>query len=121
MKKTVKALLVLAMLLSSLMFFAGCDNKKDDSKKDEDKKASNTIVGSWKYESGDYTYTFNEDGTGEYLISSTKMEFTYTTDSNKISILYKGNTAAFETEYAIDGDTLNIKDSFGKDTIYKRK
>lgn len=117
MKKTVKALLVLAMLLSSLMFFAGCDNKKDEAKK-EDK---NTIVGSWKYEKGDYTYTFNEDGTGVYLISSTKMEFTYTTDGNKISILYKGNTAAFETEYSIDGDILNIKDSFGKDTFYKRQ
>ena len=50
------------------------------------------------------------------------MEFTYTaTEDGKLSITYNGNTSAFETTYTIDGNTLNIKDSFGSDTIYKRK
>jgi uncharacterized lipoprotein YehR (DUF1307 family) len=75
------------------------------------------IVGKWKYESADYTYTFNEDGTGDY----NGMKFTYTTDVDKISILYDGNTAAFESTFTIDGNKLNIKDSYGNDTIYIRQ
>ena len=49
------------------------------------------------------------------------MEFTYTTEGDKISILYKGNTAPFETTFTIEGNKLNMKDSFGKDTIYKKQ
>jgi len=78
------------------------------------------IVGVWAYNNS-YIYTFNEDGTGNYDAAGTKMEFTYTTEGEKLSILYTGNTAPFETTYTIEGDTLNIKDSFGNDTIYKRK
>lgn len=81
------------------------------------------LVGSWQSEaySGAYVYTFNADGTGIYNASGNKMEFTYTTDGEKISILYPGNTVPFESTYKIDGNSLNIVDSFGKDTIYKRK
>lgn len=80
------------------------------------------IVGKWEHETGGYTYTFNEDGTGNYAYGESKMEFTYTaTEDGKLSILYTGNTAPFESTYTIDGNTLNIKDSFGSNTIYKRK
>ena len=66
-------------------------------------------------------YTFNEDGTGKYDAAGVTMEFTYELkDGNKIAILYKGNTDPFETEYSIDGDKLNIKDSSNNDTIYNR-
>ena len=37
------------------------------------------------------------------------------------AILYDGNTAPFETTFSIDGKKLNIKDSFGNDTIYTKK
>lgn len=116
MKKTLKITLIITMLLSAVLVLAGCGEKKEDKK-----NTVNPIVGSWKYESGDYTYTFNEDGTGDYSFSSAKMEFTYKTEGNKLSITYKGNTTAFETEYSINGDTLNVKDSFGKDTLYKKQ
>ena len=82
-----------------------------------------TIVGTWKNtELGyDFVYTFNKDGTGKYDAAGTIMEFTYnTTVDDKISILYSGSTVSFDTEYKIEGDTLNVKDSFGNDTIYKR-
>ena len=82
---------------------------------------ADTIIGTWKYESADYAYTFNEDGTGKYEAMGTTMEFTYTTEGNKLSITYTGNTSPFETEYSIDGNKLNVKDSFGQDTIYKRQ
>lgn len=115
MKKIVTSLAIIVLLISSVLLLTGCgkENKEQDEKK-------TTIVGSWKYEGADYTYTFNEDGTGNYNAYGTEMKFTYTTNDNKISILYDGNTSPFETEYSIDGDTLNVLDSFGKDTLYKR-
>lgn len=128
MKKIVKAFLITALLLSTIIILAGCGNKTSETKQKENSKTEtvNTqnvdpIVGAWKSELGSYTYHFNDDGTGDYSYSNTKMEFTYKTEGNKISILYNSSTAPFETEYSIDGDTLNVIDSFGKDTLYKKQ
>ena len=115
MKKIFTSVLIIVLLIGSILLLTGCGK---DNKEKEDKKP--TIIGSWKYEGADYTYTFNEDGTGDYNAYGTEMKFTYTTKDNNISILYDGNTSPFETEYSIDGDTLNVKDSFGKDTLYKK-
>lgn len=113
MKKILSVLVAFIVLAGVLFTFTACGDKKGGS--------SNPIVGSWKYQGGNYTYVFNEDGTGKYEFGGAAMEFTYEIkDGNKISILYTGNTAAFESEYKIDGDTLNIIDSFGNDTIYKK-
>ena len=78
------------------------------------------IVGKWKHESTDYTYNFKSDGTGTYSYGSSSMEFTYETTDTKISITFAGSTIPFTTKYTLDGDKLNIIDSFGNDTIYKR-
>lgn len=110
LKNTIKIVSLISILLISVLILTGCENKE----------GSNSIVGSWKYATGNYTYTFNEDGTGNYDTGGTKMEFTYTVEDGKLSILYTGNTAPFETEYSIDGDTLNVVDSLGNDTLYKR-
>ena len=78
------------------------------------------LIGSWAHDS--YIYTFNEDKTCSYAYSSLgAMECTYETDGDKISILYTGNTAPFETTYKIEGNTLIVVDSFGNDTEYTRK
>ncbi len=106
MKIIKTALCVFSLLIVSLLL-AACGKK--------------TIVGQWNHENGGYTYTFNEDGSGAYAYGENKMEFTYTVDGDKISILYKGNTSPFETSFILEDDTLNIKDSLGNDTIYKRK
>ena len=99
--------LMLVMVLSVLL--VGCGKKKG-------------LVGTWEYEaSPNYKYIFNEDKTCSYEYFGTKMECTYEDDGTKVSILYTGNTVASSYEYKIDGDTLTIKDSFGKDVIYKRK
>lgn len=111
MKKTLKVLAIVAILFSALFALTGCEKSK----------SSNPIVGTWKYEQGDYTYTFKEDGTGDYSFSTTKMEFTYKAEDGKLSITYNGSTAPFESDYEVNGDTLNVKDSFGKDTIYKKQ
>ena len=107
-----KVLRVLLLILIFSTFLTACRDKKENNKP--------AIVGSWKYESGSYTYTFNEDGTGKYDISGSVKEFTYKTDGDKLSITYNGSTAAFETTYEIKDNVLNIKDSFGKDTKYKK-
>lgn len=105
MKKYFKGLLIALVLTISILELTGCGNK-------------NTIVGKWQSKDySSYVYTFNEDGTGDY--SGTK--FTYKTEDNKISITYEGSTAAFESTYEINDNELNIKDSFGEDTIYTRK
>lgn len=115
MKRLLKATLIIALMLGALFTFSACG-----------KKSSNSIVGNWEYEGSKYSslkyvYTFNEDGTGKYDAAGVTMEFTYELkDGNKIAILYKGNTDPFETEYSIDGDKLNIKDSSNNDTIYNR-
>lgn len=114
MKKTMKVVAIAAILVVAMLGLAGC-------KKDKKEAAKDPIVGAWEYEKGGYTYTFNEDGTGSYSYYSTKMDFTYTTDGNKLSLKYNGSTMPFETEFSIDGDTLNVKDSLGRDTLYKKK
>ena len=111
MKNKVKIIALIILLVVAVFALTGCGSEN---------KSGNTIVGRWKYDGADYTYTFNEDGTGNYDAAGTKMEFTYTIEGNKISILYTGNTSPFETEYSIEGETLNIIDSFGSDTLYKR-
>lgn len=104
MKNYLKIFLII--LFVSIISLTGCKDK-------------NSIVGKWAH--GSYVYTFNEDKTCSYNASGIKMKCTYEIDGKKISILYKGNTTPFKTTYSIDDNKLNIKDFFGKDTIYKRK
>ena len=106
MKKSILASLLIVALCVVLV---GCNKAKD----------KNSIVGKWSYDS--FVYTFNADGTCSYDAAGTLMKCTYKTDGDKLSILYDGNTAAFETTYSIDGNKLNVKDSFDNDTIYTRK
>lgn len=105
MKKVLLGLLVIV----SVFFLVGCE-----------KKNSKPLVGSWKHTSG-YTYTFNEDGTGDYSYGNTKMEFTYEDKGEEVEILYKGNTMANTFKYRIEGKKLIIKDSFDNDVEYTKK
>ncbi len=111
MKKFLAILMVLMMVLS----LAACDGGKG---KEEE---TLTLVGQWEYESGGYTYTFNEDGTGTYSFGGTEMKFTYEDKGNAFSLLYDGNTDATDYEYVIEGKTLTVTDSFGSPVVYTRK
>lgn len=79
------------------------------------------LVGSWEYEIGGFTYTFNSDGSGVYDVAGNQMKFTYTAENSVLSITYEGTSAPMQLEYVLSGDTLNVKDSAGNDTIYHRK
>ena len=107
MKKFFALLLTLAVVAGSVLMLASCGSEKEP-----------TIVGEWKLDF--YVYTFNEDGTGQYDVAGNVMKFTYETDGDKLSLLFDGNTDAWETTYTIEGNELNVRDIAGKDTIYKR-
>ena len=109
MSKFFKKIIVVSLLFVITFALTGCNSSK------------NPIIGQWTSEMGEFIYTFNEDGTGKYDSAGNIMEFTYTIESGKLSITYKGNTVPFETEYTIDGKKLIIKDSYGNDTIYNKK
>ena len=86
--------------------------------------ADTGLVGSWDYaELSGMVYTFNADGSGSYDMFGEVMKFTYEADDTVLKITYtdEGVDEPMELEYKIDGDTLNVKDSFGNDTLYKRK
>ena len=111
MKSIVKKVLLVFVVVLGVFSITACE--KDNSKK---------IIGSWVYVNSDsFVYTFNENGTGTYRIEESKMKFKYEIKDNKILITYEGETKPFETEFSIKKNVLNIKDSFGKDTLYRRK
>ena len=122
MKKIVSLLLVLLLCCFALTACGDSGSTKNGgsdktvSSEKEDAAPDNPLVGTWKYDGSslNYTYVFKADGTGTYFGE----DFTYTVDGNTLSILYEGNTEPFVTEFEIDGDRLNVKDSFGSDTIY---
>ena len=79
------------------------------------------IIGTWEFEPGGFTYTFNDDGTGKYDVVGGLMTFSYEADGSKLTLNYDDGLPSAELEYSIDGDTLNIRDSAGNDTIYHKK
>ena len=79
------------------------------------------LVGSWEYQGGVYTYTFNADGTGTYDVSGNLMKFTYEATDSTISFTYGSDTTPMTLNYSINGKVLNVKDSNGSDTLYNRK
>lgn len=102
-KKVASVIAIVAIMAMSLLILTGCEAKK-------------TIVGDWEYKDGGYTYHFNEDGTGTYMDT---MKFTYTEKDGAVKITYDGMDNSLEGTWK--DDVLNIKDSFGSDTIYNRK
>ncbi len=76
------------------------------------------IVGTWNYgSSSTFQFVFNEDKTCSYA----GRKCTYTVDGDKLSILYEGDTAPFETTFKIEDNKLTVKDSLGSDVVYTRK
>ena len=82
---------------------------------------SSSLVGSWEYADGGFTYTFNANGTGTYDAYGSVMNFTYTDNGASIEFTYEDVAAPTVLEYTIDGDTLIMKDSFGSDVTYIKK
>ena len=135
-RKSVKKMTAVILSVMMLSAFSGCrgDNETDSASfagggvsaaagdgqenvNDELQK----ITGSWSDGSGSFSYSFRQDGTGEYDVSGKKMKFTYKLNDNRLRILYKGNKTETVLGYGFRGDLLIIKDSFGNETVYERK
>ena len=100
-----KGLFVSLMTMIICRIVVGCGKKEG-------------LVGTWAYGSGStFQYVFNEDKTCSYA----GRNCTYTVDGDKLSILYEGDTVAFETTFKIEDDKLTIKDSLDNDVVYTRK
>ena len=121
MKKKLIAALVIAV--TSLALIAGCGAKTGASTGQDTTAASEaaSIVGSWEYESGGFTYNFNADGTGSYEFGDTVMPFTYEDKGDTVYIIFDGDTAGTDSAYRIEGNTFIIKDSLDNDVKYNRK
>ena len=77
------------------------------------------LFGQWRHESG-YTYLFEADGSGSYSRNGEYMYFTYQREDDTLSILYEGSTLPMKLGFSVEGDTLTIIDSFGKEVPYLR-
>ena len=117
--KKILTIAVAALLLTAMLFaLTACGGEKEPEAPADPAKA---IIGSWKYKSGNYVYTFKEDGTGSYDAAGNLMEFTYEIDGENISILYSGSSSPFKTTFSINGNQLDVKDSLGNSTIYNKQ
>lgn len=80
-----------------------------------------TIVGSWEsVDMAGAIYNFGEGGKGSYEYMGASMDFTYTDDGTAVTITYT-NSEPSTFKYTIDGNKLNIEDSFGSTVVYKKK
>ena len=67
-----------------------------------------------------FTYNFLTDGKGFYSFFDAKKEFTYTDNSESVTIHYVGDFMPSTFKYTTTEDVLLIEDSFGKAVKYKR-
>lgn len=106
--KLLKRVSVLAVLITAIAVFAGCGKEA-------------TVVGTW--EGDDYTYTFNDDGTGIRQIGEeiSVSIASYEAKDGKLSITvsYLGIQETEEYTYSIKNNVLSLSD--GNNTIELNK
>lgn len=126
MKRIIRSLAVV-LVLASLCVFTACNNNggntgESGTAQESVLKTDERLAGKWQSEKkSNYVYTFNADGTGQYDMGGNVLELTYTNEDGKITLSFtqEGYTPV-TLSYEMDGDRLNIKDSYGKDTFYIR-
>ena len=105
--KLLKRVSVLAVLITVIAVFAGCGKEA-------------TVVGTW--EGDDYTYTFNDDGTGIQQMGEISVSITsYEAKDGKLSITisFLGTEETDEYTYSIKKNVLSLSD--GNNTIELNK
>lgn len=128
--KKILRISAIAIAAASLFAFAACNNNDNDSEQSrqtsvaseppKESEPADPLVGKWQAETlPEYVYTFNADGSGQYDMAGTILEMNYSTENGKITMNYTTEGYSSVTlDYVFEGDRLNIKDSFGKDTFY---
>lgn len=131
MKKTLRMFLGMLMVAVLALPLASCSDDDDAT------KAKKDVYGTWVHSAGNtnYTYVFNEDGTGyaqevtyaenEYNSTVKEFNFTYTlTDPDtegfmKMTITPKGGTASEHQVIIRNGKLYIGNDAFDKATVNK--
>ena len=109
----ITALLVMICLCSCTVFEKGAESSSGGEA---------SLVGTWQYEDrADITYTFKANGTGAYSYNGQDTRYSYHAENSVLTITYTDNGIVSKFKYTIDGDKLNIIDSFGKDNFYYRQ
>ena len=81
----------------------------------------NKLVGCWvSVQLSFCAYNFLSNGKGFYSFGDAKKEFTYTDNSESVTIHYVGDFMASTFKYSIEENILSIEDSFGNLVRYKR-
>ena len=123
-----KSLAVISMI-DVVTAFAGCSQNNTEtgesstsSHLSESGVSDNLLVGQWRSANRpNYVYTFRSDSTGQYDMAGKILKLTYSTDNGKITFRYlEEGYSPVTLDYVLEGDSLNIKDSFGSDTFYQK-
>ena len=81
----------------------------------------NKLIGCWvSAELSFCAYNFLSEGKGFYSFGDAKKEFTYTDNSESVTIHYIGDFMPSTFKYFIEENILSIEDSFGNLVRYKR-
>ena len=102
----------------------GSTDSKTESTDESSEVSSprSVFVGKWASEdyNGSFIYTFNEDGTGNYDMMGSELDFKYSVDSDKIMTITftaEGYTP-MNVAYTIEGDKLTISDTLGTKNVF---
>ena len=103
--KTIRILSLTLVLVFALCTFASCGQ---------------SLIGTWKNESGTISFTFEKDGTGKMTLESVGagVNIRYTAEKGKLTVYYTVIVElSAEYEYKISGDTLTLSRTSGGTTV----
>lgn len=104
MKKTVKTLILMAILVLTILALAGCG-----------KSVEKTIVGEWT--KGSSTFTYNKDGTA--VMNGTDAK--YKIEGDKLYIEYPNISKTYEFTISIEDNKMTLTGKDGKKSEYIKK
>ena len=120
MKKLTMKLALLLCLVMVTTLLTACGGE-DDSKKD-------AVTGTWKQTDamdGDWTWTFSKGSKAKLVGDTTgfESEGTYVLDeaNKKLKINLEGWSAEKEFDYTLEGDVLDIKETYTSYHLIKQK
>ena len=104
-RKLISTLTLTLCVLMTVLCLAACgESGSSDS-------GSSALVGTWEsVEAPGNAYIFNEDGTGAWDMSGTKINFTYEDKGTSVEITYEGTNMALVYDYTLDGSKLTTTD-----------
>ena len=126
MKKLSMKLALLLCLVMVTTLLTACGGEDSGSKEDDSKK--DAVTGTWKQTDemdGDWTFTFS-NGSKAKLVGDTtgfESEGTYVLDeaNKKLKVNLEGWSAEKEYDYTLDGDVLDLKETYSSFHLIKQK